>query len=443
MNNARNHFEYYTINNHGFERTDYWTLLQSASNGGYGYSTEESSNGARSMKLELSNNTETVEVDQNFGATPTGIYTVSADVYISEELAAAENSGAFFGFTYCAGGVWHTDASQWILSTAGWERFSHTITMPNEAISSCHVFIGLAHTVGEVYFDNIQVEQSGGSRYYNLVENSNFSNAPTATAVPSGAPAYAWTNGSLQSKDGVQAVVGGSYFYMTGGSPNNQKKISQSVPVNASAGETLIIGGKAAAYASIDNANARKFAIIADIYSTATTKVKTIEIPFDRAIHMDHQTKATYFKLTTPCDHVVFSFVYYNQVGAAAFDNAFIYVGNYGEHYSYDTNGKLTEVSNDEGTSTDYSYKNNDVVGVTQAVSGNKQTVAEVEYDANHNAKKVTNNVGTEIDLEYVNGQVSTQTVTKTDENSQTTSSTEKYTYIQGGKVFILSATRG
>ena len=97
------------------------------------------------------------------------------------------------------------------------------------------------------------------------------------------------------------------------GSPKIEKKISQSVPVNADAGDVLVIGGKAAAYARMGC----EFSITADIYSTATEKEEpTIQVDFDPSISMIHQTTATYYTLTTPCHHIVYSFVYDDQVTA-------------------------------------------------------------------------------------------------------------------------------
>lgn len=435
--------ELYTIStnllkNHGFERSDYWTALQSTTNGNFGYSTEKSNRGYRSMKTELNSDSGVFEIDQDFDAKPETTYTISVDINIPEELILSGNNGVMFGFVYCINGQWITDGSQWISSTSGWEHFSHTMTIPQGTLTNCHAYIEIARTKGVAYFDNIQVEESGGERYYNLVENSDFSNAPGATTSATGASAYAWTNTSLESFDGVQISTNRNEFRIKG-SPKLQKKISQSVPVNAEAGDTVIIGGRAAAYATIDTANNHKFSIIAQIYSTETNLVKTIEIPFDRTVSMAHQVKAAYYKLETHCDHIVYSFVYYKHVDSAAFDNAFVYVGNYGTHYNYDNDGLIVEEHNDEGKSMTYLYENGDVVTIKETVGGVEQTVVEFEYDSNHNVITATNNIGTDVEFNYLNGQVATQTITENNDSGFNTVTTNN-TYLQGGN-YLYSST--
>lgn len=419
------------LKNHGFERADYWSALQASSNGTYGYSTEESSSGSRSMKAELTSDSGIIELGQDFNAKAGDAYTVSVDIKIPEALTVSGENGVTFGFAYCINDAWYTDRCEWISSTYDWERFTHTMSLPTGTLSSCRVFIELANAEGTVYFDNIQVERSGGSRYYNLVENSNFANAPQATSVATGAQAYAWTGTNLQTGDGVQ-VVGTRNYFLAEGSISHQKKLSQTIPVNAQAGETLIIGGRAGAYATTSDPN-RKYAIIADIYSSETTKVDTIEIPFDRYINMEHQMKASFYQLTTPCHHIVYSFVYYNHPDGFCFDDAFVYVGSFGNHYEYDSSGNLIKESNDEGAATAYTYANSDVVEISRIVSGKEETVADIVYDTAHNATKMTNNIGTEIAFTYQNGQVVSQTMTENADSTDALSSTESYTYIQNG----------
>ena len=97
---------------------------------------------------------------------------------------------------------------------------------------------------GAVYFDNVQLEQSGGPRQYNLVENSDFADAPGAQEYATGTCPTSWVITGNDPLEGTY-VFGGRNWVWLSGSPAKVKKVSQSVPVNASAGETLIIGGKA------------------------------------------------------------------------------------------------------------------------------------------------------------------------------------------------------
>lgn len=440
------------LTNHGFESDEYWSVLQNVS-GSYSFTSDESSNGHQSLAMSLTSDTGVMEIGQDFDAESGETYTVSLDVNFDtpDDFVSTANNGFVFGFVYEIDGVWNVSSSQWITSTAGWERFSHTLTIPDGNLTNCHVFVELARATETVYVDSIQVEKSGGARFYNLVENSDFSNAPGATTSPTGTKPYAWDmNNVVDGIDGVQYAEDDfnghrNYLYMIG-TPSLAKKVVQTVPVNASAGDVLIIGGRAAAYATVDAANDHKFGIIADLYDSATdNEPTTVKIGFDRTIDHEHQIKATYVELTEDCHHIVYSFVYYYHIDCVSFDDAFIYVGSYGEHYRYTDEG-LTDYSyDDEGEIIDYTYENNNVTEIIKIndindVNNNGEesnvgeTVANYEYDSNHNITKATNNIGTTMEYTYNDaGQVTSHTTKYTNDNNEEVTISESFSYYQNG----------
>jgi len=420
------------LKNHGFEQSNTWTALQTTTAGSYGYSTAESARGTRSMRMQLTGSSGVFEIDQDFAGIAGATYTVSVDINIPTALAISGNNGVFFGFVYCVNGVWNTAGSEWIASTSGWQRFTHTMTLPAGTLNNIHVFIELARTPGVAYFDNIQVEKSGGARLYNLVENSDFSYGTGTNVSP-------WTMSGTQSGDGVQLYNGRNWLLMSG-NPDLAKKVSQTVPVNAQAGDVLIIGGMAAAYATLDTYNTRKFGIIADVYDAngikidtnpATSAIDPLVVDFDRSISMEHQTKATSYLLTTTCKYIVFQFVYYYHVDGVSFDDAFVYVGSFGERYAYDSKGQPASTRNDDGELMEYTYSGTKLTDVDQTISGVKETVADIVYVPNsYNVQKIMNNEGTKFEYTYTtNGQVASQTVT-TPDNKKIVEST---TYYQNG----------
>lgn len=421
-----------TINNHGFENgNDGWSALQTAS-GSWGVAEDSTSSslGRKYMQLELTGNSGTFEVGQDFTAIAGEIYTVSVDINIPNALELNNNNGVAFGLVYCIDGTWYNSSSRWLGSTSGWERFSHTVTLPSGNITNCHVFLELVNAEGIVRFDNVQVEKSGGARSYNLVENSDFS---TGT----GSDVYGWTSSDMQTGDGVKFDVGaGRNCYMMMGSVSKAKSICQKVYVNAKAGDSLIIGGKIAAYVTNGISNFRKFEMRADLYNAEGTRIKYVTIPFDKKISQERQVKAAYVPVEEDCEYINLYFNYHYQADAFTIDNAFVYVDNYGEHYSYDaTNGLTTAVYNDEGTKTEYVHGDDtDVDEVTQTVSGVEQTVATYTYDDNHNILTATNNIGTKIEYKYNStGQVTKQTTISVDENGRETRSSETFLYGQNG----------
>lgn len=425
-----------TINNHGFENgNDSWSALQTAT-GSWGVAEDSTSSslGRKYMQLELTGNSGTFEVGQDFTAIAGETYTVSVDINIPNVLELNNNNGVAFGLVYCIDGTWYNSSSKWLGSTSGWERFSHTVTLPSGNITNCHVFLELVNAEGIVRFDNVQVEKSGGARSYNLVENSDFS---TGT----GSDVYGWTSSDMQTGDGVKFDVGaGRNCYMMMGSVSKAKSICQKVYVNAKAGDSLIIGGKIAAYVTNGISNFRKFEIRADLYNAEGTRIKYVTIPFDKKISQERQVKAAYVPVEEDCEYINLYFNYHYQADAFTIDNAFVYVDNYGEHYSYDaTSGLTTEVYNDEGTKTEYIHGDDtDVDEVTQTVSGVEQTVATYTYDDNHNILTATNNVGTKIEYKYnTTGQVIRQTTTTTDETGRETRAVETFAYGQKGNYLL------
>lgn len=383
------------LKNHGFETATSWVHFRSGSVGSAAYSTTTSMRGLRSMLVQSTNATCYNASRQDFTGVAGQTYTVSADVYIPSKLAGSY--GVTIGVNYeVAGGVSVDSYGEYITSTVGWERFTHTVTLPPNATGSCRVELALDRASGSVYFDNVQLEKSGGARYYNLMENSDFSDAPGATNSPTGTSPIGWTMSGTESGDGVQVYpqLGRNYVLMTG-SPSKAKKVSQTVPVKAKAGETLIIGGRAAAYATLDEDNARKFGIIVDLYRDANTKIDTdpttpaidpLIIDFDRSINMEHQSNVAFYTLSTPCHHIVYSFVYYYHVDGVSFDDAFVYVGNYGAEYTYEPNGLLKKVNNTIGDSVDIVYNvNKDITNITQKHNATVTDSATLTYDSKHN----------------------------------------------------------
>lgn len=420
------------LKNHGFESgNEYWSALQTAT-GSWGYDdvVGNSSLGNNYMQLELTSSSGTFEIGQDFTPTAGQTYTVSVDINIPDSLELNGNNGVAFGLVYCIDGTWYNASSRWLGSTSGWERFIHTVTLPNGSISNCHVFLEIVDAQGIVRFDNVQVEKSGGARNYNLVENSDFSKG-------TGSSVYGWTTSGADSVDGVQYIEdAGRNFYMMIGSISKYKTIYQDVYVNAKEGDSLIIGGKVAAYSTSGTSNSRKFEIMAYLYDADGYYMKTVTIPFDKNVSQERQVKAAYVPLEEGCKYLRLYFRYYYQTDSFTIDDTFVYVDSYGEHYTYDENsGLTTTVYNDEGTKTTYDYGNDtDVDEVIQTVSGVEQTVATYSYDDNHNVTTTTNNIGTRIEYEYNDaGQVTNQTTIYTDENGEEITMTETFAYYQNG----------
>lgn len=432
------------IKNHGFEDNNYWTSLNCV-NGSYVYSDEESSSGNRSLKMALSSNNSIIEIDQEI--VPPSLLlnegcTLSLDMYFkSRERLIGDNCGVRFGVAFYSSyyNGWSYYKSEWITGTAGWERFSLPDILFDPQESERHVFIEFANAnPGDVvYIDNVQIERGNGPGSYNLMENSNFVYETDAPEIGSnsadGLPALYWTGVNLQSKDGVKAD--GTYnCFVINGVPNQTKSMYQTRTIKKEAGQTLILGGKAAAYASnSDDSNPdddENFGITIELFDAGNIKRQTIKLNFSKSIDREIQTKATAVKLGFDCYSIKYTFKYSNQIGRAYFYGAFIYADNYGDIYSYNDNGILTKASNGYDYTEDYVISNNIVSGITRTIGGETKTIAENTYDANHNITEIENDEGADITYSYgSNGQVLSKTYT----TGLGSTSTETYTYIQNG----------
>ncbi|MCL2679803.1 MAG: DNRLRE domain-containing protein, partial [Dehalococcoidia bacterium] len=428
------------LKNHGFEYTNtQWTRYYlSGSPGTIARSSQETKRGEWSMRVQ-SNTVNTYDAaGQAVTGTPGEIYTLSADVKIPEPLTTA-NGGAWIGFEYSVGGTWYKVKSEFVTSTSGWTRLVNTFQLPPNAATSFRVLLALETSKGTVYFDNVQLEQSGGSRHYNLVDNSDFSDAPGANQNPTGAAATNWIMTGVDTGDGVQyrpAPLDRNFVMMTG-NPLKTKAITQTVYVNAKAGETLIIGGEAAAYAGNFPAKEHSFSIKALIYPTANGPAlqQSVYVDFDPNVSMHFQTVAASIPLDTDCHRIDFSFIYDKQIGNVSFSDAFVYVGNFGESYEYDDDGQLTELRKNEYEKTSYTYEDNKLVAVDHAYGGIEGNIVSMEYNNNGNLLRMSNkDAVTEFTYNSQdNGQIKSQTVTQNSSSGEILTYTETMTYIQGG----------
>ncbi|MCL2106995.1 MAG: DNRLRE domain-containing protein, partial [Oscillospiraceae bacterium] len=442
------------LRNHGFEQkifenniwSDDWTTWISWKNGNAlaEYTDSEQCRGERSMLLQVSSTGGTSHVGQLFHAGPEETYTLSADIMIPSELEG--DGGAKLGFSWVDSGEgWHIDLLNGITATNGWERVSYTFTFPEDANSWFWAMLGLEGAVGSVYFDNVQLEKSGGSRYYNLVENSDFSFYTGSLDAQAGADAISWSWLNRESDDGIKGHSGHNYAMMLG-SPTKTKEVIQTVPVNARAGETIIIGGQGAAYAV---AVPHSFAVVAKLYDTNNQLITSepICIDFDENISAMHQMAAKSITLgpDQECSFLQYSFVYENQVNNASFSNAFVYVGNFGASYEYNSEGLPVSVE-ENYKSTEAAYDGTKVERVEERLDGLLINSYDYSYDSNQNLTKTKDKGDNVTEYSYDSHGLVTEVKTgKEDEFGQLSGAriTETMTYDQWGYPATHTDARG
>jgi|GEM_PF-7114634 len=410
------------LRNHGFEANGYWWRQGSAAP--VTRTTAESMHGDYS--LQLSSSEPFTLAGQYFVAQPGQVYTLSADLLVVEDLQGT--GGASLGFNW--GNQQNLVVSQPVRSTNGWERISFTFTLPSDVSGEVSANLILFDAEGTVFFDNVQLEQSGGPRHHNLIENSDFRfNTPGGMYgdiqrfIPENWTLYRGSNRNnlapISLADGSESVrwneYSGNYFFAVGGLSSRIQMVTQNVPLNASAGETLIIGGIGYAYALPPrNGSDSRFEIQARIFYACGYEPTNIHIPFDALVPQARQKAIGYHTLERDAVRVEFSFVYAYQINSAAFRDAFIYVAPFGQHIEYDDDGQPVAMSSGAGDSLHIEYDNHQPTRIEQRHGGRVTSSLSIEYHDNGEVGRVTDEeTGMTTSFTYDNwGNVTSRTIT-------------------------------
>ncbi len=410
----------------GFEIQNYW-YRGASSQGGFGdYTTEMSLNGTYSAKLVSTCDFDVGNIRQEFDSVSGETYTLSADIYIPQDLTTSRGGGVYIGIDYKHNGEYKHEHGSYILSTDGWERISETVTIPEGTIEYESVIIEIENATGTVYVDNVQLEKGGTAHQYNLVNTLGFSKGTSSSL-------YGWDTSGTQSGDKFMQNQG----FVMSGSTEHSKRIYQTVQVNAKAGESLVIGGKAKASATTGKNDGRYFDICAELYDSNNNLIETVTIDFDRKINNESQAVAAYVPLKSDCKYLIYSFRYYKHMDSATFEGAFVYVGDYGNHYRYEEqSGLLNSIFDDNDSSVSVGYNaDNKISTLSQSAVNSEQINSQVTYDANGvNIIKIVNDDGSEINYTYnTTGQITTQTITKGSllQSTETAEYTEDGNYLK------------
>jgi RHS repeat-associated protein len=290
-----------------------------------------------------------------------------------------------------------------------WQRFTTTFT----ATSSSAVISIVLNAPGTIYFDAAQLEKNGGASPYNYVENSNFSSGATNwTAIPVESTAG----------DGIKS----GHFELVG-KPDIEKAVVQDIPLNAKAGDMIVFGATAEAYAIDDG-----FKVFAE-FTQADGGKETADISFNKDVKNRKQTVAKSYALKEACVAMRLFVCYYKQANSMNVYDSFVFIGSGGLNMEYDGSGHLTKATTSSGT-INYTYNNADLQKIQiQKPNGDSQT-AEYTYDNKHNIVKAiekSKHNDQEIviaETSYVYGTGGTLTSVTTEADGASTTQTIQYT---------------
>ena len=364
--------------------------------------TEQHYVGYKSFKVYSESSSGRVNLDQNLAITPGGTYTLSAYVKIPENMGAG-TGGACLGYCYeDANGSWQIVYGDKINLQQDWTRENFTFTLPSDATGDIGVLLVILDRAGTAYFDCVQLEEGSTMNRNNLLDNSGFDYN-----------ASYWTYSAKGSSDGiVSSGISGKGLRLYG-SPTADKKIYQNVQINGKSGDTVVFGAFAKANAAgqtnnTDDAAQTRFKATLTVYYTDGTKADADEL-FNADVS-NAQYICSSYTLTKDCKYITFNLTYYKDVNSVIFDNACLYLDNYGSNYEYDEDGKLVAVEDGTGQGISYTYDGPDLTKISQKFDGEEKESCTYTYDDNHNLLTETTKGGVVTEYSYTPQEGTTST---------------------------------
>ena len=381
-----------TING-GFEDgTEYWIKANDPANCTMTAVTEPYL-GEKSLRLKQTGNSASQFFIRNkntawFYAEPGEVYTLSA--YVKIESISEGGGGAYISL----GPRESNNAlavSEVLDETCGWTRLETTLVYP-EGISDnrLEVFLHM-DSVGEAFFDCVQLEKSATASRYNLIDNSDF----RFPLSDSSAPTY-WTaaNSSNTSTDKRVTLPSGNdpapclddNVLKINGAPTLIKAYRQEIPVSGSSGDVYTIAGWAKAD-SVPIRDSRAFRVIVRFNNNDDTTTDCY-LKFNSNVGGEGLWQYQAAKAVSDKAYSSISIVigYTRNCNIAYFDGIQLFKEEFGESYTYDSDGNLTSVKDLHEKTTTYEYTDNDLTRMVLP-SNAEQTYT---YDSHHNVLTAT-----------------------------------------------------
>ena len=365
--------------------------------------TEQHYVGYKSFKVYSESSSGRVNLDQNLAITPGGTYTLSAYVKIPENMGAG-TGGACLGYCYeDANGSWQIVYGDKINLQQDWTRENFTFTLPSDATGDIGVLLVILDRAGTAYFDCVQLEEGSTMNRNNLLDNSGFDYN-----------ASYWYYSNKTSSDGiVTSGITGKGVRLYGAPPTN-KNVYQHVQVNGKAGATVVFGAFAKANAAgqtNQNTSGDYIALyetrLRVFYKDGTSE--SIKEQFNADVS-NAQYICSAYTLEKDCNYVTIELNYFDNVNSVIFDNACLYLDNYGSNYEYDEDGKLVAVEDGTGQGISYTYDGPDLTKISQKFDGEEKESCTYTYDDNHNLLTETTKGGVVTEYSYTPQEGTTST---------------------------------
>lgn len=259
--------------------------------------------------------------------------------------------------------AWTETQSTHIDGTKDWQRLEITFTIPNDASSSTVlVRIMVEGTTGTAYFDALQLEEGKISNRYNILENGNMDKL-TDWLFYDGTDAndkilILTTNLPPTSLNNDVLQINGAF--------DKNKQAAQYINVTGIAGDSFVVSGwaKTASAPMGGSARVALYMRFDNFDATFTYRSKVFNSDSN-----DWQFLSFKELADKPYTRVVIILLYSFNVNTVYFDGISAFKEEFGQSYTYDSNGKIVSVVDLAKQTSSFAYTNNDLTLATDAKS--------------------------------------------------------------------------
>ena len=295
-------------------------------------------------------------------------------------------------YAYLALSDGSTTPKTYISAGSGWTRYEVTYTNSTSYAKTVTAQL-LVGSVGTVYMDCAQAEKAVTASRYNLITNGDFRYG-----------AFGWTNsgGFTASTGSAPAEQLDSSTYSVTGSPTAQKRMTQTLSISGSTGDTYVLTGWAQGDAvplrDLNDAEneSRQFAVLLTFhYTDGTTGDFVARFNPDTD---SWQYAAQVAVAKSAYSSITVSLAYDYNANTVRFDGIQLYKEEFGSSYTYDADGNVKSVMDLQKQTTSYEYNTDGEL--TQILQNNKAKMT-YTYDDWHNVKTAVSEEGISYEFTY------------------------------------------
>ncbi len=288
----------------------------------------------------------------------TGYYTFSA--YVSTNGVELSGNGAVVRIERIKDGINlggvergenHTDASKW-------NRLSVTYYFEEGDTARCLMGMSDSVTLGNVWFDELQLEEGETANSYNILALTNFSDGTGGWPPPGNMSAY-----NITESNAPQSASKGVAFTGT----HERNYTFQYAYAAGNAGDVFSVGAWAKANSVPTNtakdapSTDRLFGISVHFSTDQGTKIE--RIPFNNFCE-DWQFVSAQVIAPTDYSGVYVYLDYQNNANTAVFTLPYLYKEDYGQTYTYDDDGNVISSVDLAASETNFAYNDNQLAKI-------------------------------------------------------------------------------